>query len=99
MPIPHHEAPERIDPPQYVAFRHSAGDSVLTVIASIELRDVLGHQCGHWYSEVTPEGEYRDVPVDAERYAIDGSIAQDLIELIRNGESLPPRFVRLLPAA
>ena len=69
---------ERIDPPQYVAFRKSDGGSTLTV-------------------EVTPNGHFRDVPVDADRYAIDESVATDLIHLIRNGQSLPRRLVRLLP--
>jgi hypothetical protein len=88
---------ERIDPPQYVAFRKAEGDSTLAVIASLEARDVVGHQLGHWFSERTPDGDFRDIPVDAARYGIDGSIAQDLIALIRNGQSLPKRVVRMLP--
>jgi hypothetical protein len=31
-----------------------------------------------------------------ESYGIDESIAEDLIDLIRNGHPLPPRIVRLL---
>jgi hypothetical protein len=58
---------------------------------------MVGHHLGYWFSEVTPNGLLRDVPVDAERYSIDESIAEDLIDLIRNGQSLPPRIVRLIP--
>jgi hypothetical protein len=88
---------ERIDPPRYVAFREASGESTLTVVARLEARDLVGHHLGYWFSEVTPNGLLRDVPVDAERYSIDESIAEDLIDLIRNGESLPPRIVRLIP--
>ena len=88
---------ERIDPPRYVAFRKLSGSSTLAVIASLEARDTVGHQLGRWFSELTPDGDFRDVPVDAENYGIDESIAEDLIDLIRNGQALPPRIVRLLP--
>ena len=88
---------ERIDPPQYVAFRKAEGGSTLTVIARLEARDMVGHHLGHWFSELTPNGHFRDVPVDADRYAIDESVATDLIALIRDGQSLPRRVVRLLP--
>lgn len=88
---------ERIDPPQYVAFRKAFGGATLTVIASLEARDTVGHQLGHWFSELTPNGDFADVPVDAETYGIDESVAEDLIDLIRNGQSLPHRIVRLLP--
>ena len=72
---------ERIDPPRYVAFRKAQGDSTLAVIASLELRDSVGHQLGRWFSELTPNGDFRDVPVDAESYGINESIAEDLIDL------------------
>jgi len=88
---------ERIDPPQYVAFRKANGSSTLVVIASLEARDSVGHQLGRWFSELTPNGDFADVPVDAESYGIDESIAEDLIDLIRNGQPLPHRIVRLLP--
>jgi hypothetical protein len=87
----------RIDPPEYVAFRKADGDSTLAVIARLEARDMDGHQLGHWFSARTPNGDFRDVPVDPERYGIDGSVAKDLIQLIRNGESLPNRLIRMLP--
>jgi hypothetical protein len=86
-----------IDPPRYVAFRKANGDSTLAVIASLEARDTVGHQMGRWFSELTPNGDFRDVPVDADSYGIDDSVAEDLIDLIRNGQPLPPRIVRLLP--
>ena len=88
---------ERIDPPRYVAFRKANGSSTLVVVASLEARDSVGHQLGHWFSELTPNGDFADVPVDAETYGIDESVAEDLIDLIRNGQSLPHRLVRLLP--
>jgi len=88
---------ERIDPPQYVAFRKANGGSTLAVIARLEARDMVGHHLGYWFSALTPNGHFRDVPVDANRYAIDESVATDLIHLIRNGQSLPRRIVRLLP--
>jgi hypothetical protein len=97
MIAPKDGAFERIDPPQYVAFRKADGRSTLTVIARLEARDMMGHHLGHWFSELTPNGQFRDLPVDVDRYAIDESVATDLIDLIRNGQSLPRRIVRLLP--
>ena len=88
---------ERMDPPQYVAFRKTSGGSTLAVIARLEARDMVGHHLGRWFSELTPDGVLRDVPVDADSYGIDESVAVDLINLIRNGQSLPRRIVRLLP--
>ena len=87
----------RIDPPQYVAFRKADGHSTLAVIARLEARDVIGHQFGHWFSTLTPNGDFRDVPVDPERYGIDGSVAQELIQLIRGGQPLPNLLIRMLP--
>src|SRR5688572_6445481 len=43
---------ERIDPPRYVGFRKAQGDSTLAVIASLELRDSVGHQLGRWFSGI-----------------------------------------------
>ena len=86
-----------LDPPEYVAFRKADGDSTLAVIARLEARDVVGHQLGHWFSALTPNGDFRDVPVDAERYGIDASVARDLIELIRSGQPLPNRLIGMLP--
>ena len=87
----------RIDPPQYVAFRKADGGSMLPVIARVEVRDEVGLQLGCWFSPLTPNGDFRHVPVDPERYGIDGSVAQELIELIRTGQPLPHRLVRILP--
>jgi hypothetical protein len=88
---------DRIDPPQYVAFRKVRGTSTLAVIASVEGRDRCGYQLGRWFSERTPHGVFRNVPVDADSYGIDESVAENLIDLIRNGQPLPPRIVRLMP--
>ena len=87
----------RLDPPEYVAFRKVDGDSTLAVIARLEARDVVGHQLGHWFSALTPNGDFRDVPVDTERYGIDESVAQELIQLSRSGQPLPSRLIRMLP--
>ena len=87
----------RINPPRYVAFREANGSSTLTVIARLEARDGAGHHLGCWFSEVAPYGDFRDVPVDADGYGIDESIAVDLIRRLRNGQSLPGRIVELLP--
>ena len=54
---------DRIDPPRYVAFRKAQGGSTLAVVASLELRDSVGYQLGRWFSELTPNGDFRDVPV------------------------------------
>lgn len=88
---------QRVDPPEYVAFRKADGDSTLAVIARLEARDTVGNQLGRWFSALTPNGDFRDVPVDPDRYAIDGSVARELIQLIRNGQPLPSRLIRLLP--
>src|SRR4029450_5731783 len=87
----------RLDPPEYVAFRKADGDSTLAVIACLEARDVVGHQLGHWFSALTPNGDYRDVPVGAEHYGIEESVARDLIQLIRSGQPLPNLLIRMLP--
>ena len=91
------DAFERMDPPQYVAFRKPSGDSTLVVIAKLEARDEVGHHLGYWFSELTPDGDFRDVSIDADSYGIDESVAMDLINLIRNRQPLPRRIVRLLP--
>ena len=97
MPAPEDGKFERIDPPRYVAFRRVRGTSTLAVIASVEGRDRCGYQLGRWFSERTPNGVFRNVPVDADSYGIDESVAANLIDLIRNGQPLPPRIVRLMP--
>ena len=86
-----------LDPPEYVAFRKADGDSTLAVIARLEARDVVGHQLGHWFSALTPNGDFRDVPVDPVRCGIDESVARDLIQLIRDGQPLPNLLIRMLP--
>lgn len=87
----------RINPPRYVAFREANRGSTLVVIARLEARDRVGHHLGCWFSELTPYGDFRRVPVDADGYGIDESIAVDLIRRIRNGQSLPGHIVELLP--
>ena len=41
---------QRVDPPEYVAFRKADGDSTLAVIARLEARDTVGNQLGRWFS-------------------------------------------------
>jgi hypothetical protein len=87
----------RINPPRYVAFQEANGSSTLPVIARLEARNRAGRHLGCWFTELAPYGEFRDVPVDADGYSIDESIALDLIHRIRNGEPLPSHIVELLP--
>jgi len=54
---------ERPKPPQYVAFRTMERWVVLPVIARIESCDG-GRPHGYWFSRFTPEGTFREVPVD-----------------------------------
>ena len=86
---------ERLKPPQYVAFRTMERWVVIPVIARIESRE--GRRLyGHWFSRFTPEGAFREVPVD---HALDLEIDDDaerLIDLIRGGRELPVEFVQRL---
>ena len=57
--------------------------------ARLEARDMVGLQLGHCFSALTPNGDFRDVPVDPERYGIDERVAQ---ELIQTGAQRPAAF-------
>ena len=86
---------ERLKPPQYVAFRIMERWVVIPVVARIETREG-GRLHGYWFSRFTPEGAFREVPVD---YVVDlGSDddAEKLVDLIRGGRELPVEFVQRL---
>jgi hypothetical protein len=86
---------EWLKPPQYVAFRTMERWVVIPVIARIESREG-GRLYGHWFSRFTPEGTFREVPVEpCRRFGKDGD-AETLIDLIRGGRELPVEFVQRL---
>ena len=79
--------------PQYVAFRTMERWVVIPVIARIESREG-GRLYGYWFSRFTPEGTFREVPVD---HVVDlGADGDALIDLIRGGRELPVEFVQRL---
>ena len=68
---------------------------VIPVIARIESREG-GRLYGYRFSRFTPEGAFREVPVE---YVVDlGSDddAEKLVDLIRGGRELPVEFVQRL---
>ena len=86
---------ERSKPPQFVAFRTMERWVVIPVIARIESREG-GRLYGYWFSRFTPEGAFREVPVD---HVVDLGRDDDagkLIDLIRGGRDLPVEFVQRL---
>ena len=86
---------ERPKPPQYVAFRTMERWVVIPVIARIESREG-GRLYGYWFSRFTPEGTFREMPVDpVVDLGADGD-AETLIDLIRGGRELPVEFVQRL---
>ena len=86
---------ERLQPPQYVAFRTVERWVVIPVIARIESRK-NGHVYGYWFSRFTPDGAFREVPVE-QAVALEGADdADELLRLIRGGRELPAEFVQRL---
>ena len=86
---------ERSKPPQYVAFRIMERWAVIPVIARIESRDG-GRPYGYWFCRFTPEGAFREVPVDHVVDLGSDDDAETLIDLIRGGRELPVEFVQRL---
>ena len=86
---------ERLKPPRYVAFRTMERWVVIPVIARIESRDG-GRLYGYWFSRFTPEGAFREVPVDHVVDLGSNDDAGTLIDLIRGGRDLPVEFVQRL---
>jgi hypothetical protein len=87
---------ERIDPPQYSAFRIADGGRTLTVIERREKRDSSGRCWSTWFSERAPSGERVEIDLARPPTGIDESIAREYIELIAQGQPLPADFVRNL---
>ena len=87
---------ERIDPPQYSAFRIADGGRMLTVIERREKRDSRGRCWSTWFSERAPNGERVEIDLSRPATGIDESIARAYIELIAQGQPLPADFVRNL---
>ena len=84
---------ERPKPPQYVAFRTMERWVVLPVIARIESCDGWRPH-GSWFSRFTPEGTFREVPVDHVVDLGNDDDAETLIDLIRGGRELPVELCR-----
>ena len=81
--------------PRYVAFRKKQQGVVVPVIAHIESHRA-GRWWGYWFSKQTPEGLFKEVPVEqAVALESDGE-ADELLRLIRAGRELPAEFVRRL---
>jgi len=85
---------ERLKPPQYVAFQ-TMERWVVPVIARVESREG-GRLYGYWFSRFTPEGAFREVPVDHVVDLGSDDVAGTLIDLIRGGRDLPVEFVQRL---
>jgi hypothetical protein len=85
---------ERLKAPQYVAFQTMERWVVIPVIARVESREG-GRLYGYWFSKFTPEGAFREVPVD---HVVDlgNDDPEKLIDLLRGGRDLPVEFVQRL---
>jgi hypothetical protein len=86
---------ERLKPPQYVAFRTVERWVVIPVIARIESREG-GRLYGYWFSRFTPDGAFREVPVEQAVALESADDADELLRLIRGGRELPAEFVERL---
>jgi hypothetical protein len=84
---------ERLEAPQYVAFRTMERWVVIPVIARIESREG-GPLYGYWFSRFTPEGVFREVAVDHVVDLGSDDDAEKFIDLIRGGRELPVEFVQ-----
>ena len=87
---------EWLKPPQYVAFRTMERWVVIPVIARIESREG-GRPYGYWFSRFTPEGIFREVPLDHVVDLGSDDEAKKLIDLLRGGRDLPVELVQRLP--
>jgi hypothetical protein len=52
-----------------------------------------------WYSELTPNGEFKKVPGSYANWRIADSVARTVIDLIQAGRPVPDAFVAGLPIA
>jgi hypothetical protein len=86
---------EQLPPPRYVAFRTMQNWVVVPVIARIEsVRS--GRVWGCWFSQDTPEGDFKELPVEDVVALESDDDAEELIRLIRGGRELPAEFVQRL---
>ena len=81
--------------PRYVAFRTMQNWVEVAVIARIESHRA-GRWWGYWFSKATPEGLFKEVPVEQAVALESADDADELIRLIRGGRELPAEFVRRL---
>ena len=86
---------EQLPPPRYVAFRTMQNGVVVPVIAHIESHR-SGRVWGYWFSKHTPEGFFKEVPVENVVALESDDDADELIRLIRGGWELPVEFVQRL---
>ena len=81
--------------PRYVAFRKMQNGVVVPVIARIESHRA-GRWWGYWFSKRTPEGLFKEVPVEQAVALESDDEADELMRLIRSGRELPAEFVQRL---
>ena len=85
---------ERLSP-RYVAFRKKQHGVVVPIIALIESHR-NGRWWGYWVSKRSPEGLFKEVPVEQAIALESADDAEGLNRLIRGGRELPAEFVRRL---
>ena len=85
--------------PDYIAFRVPERSGLLTVVAALEPGDRGRFPWAVWYSELTPNGEFRKVPGRYAYWGIENSVARTVIDLIQAGRPAPDAFVAGLPIA
>ena len=85
---------ERLSP-RYVGFRTKQHGVGVPVIALIESHR-SGRWWGYWFSKHTPEGLFKEVPVEQVVALDSADDADELIRLIRGGRELPAEFVQRL---
>ena len=85
---------ERLSP-RYVAFRKKQHGVVIPVIALITSHRA-GRWWGYWFSKATPEGLFKEVPVERVVALESDDDADELLRLIRAGRELPAEFLQRL---
>ena len=68
---------------------------LIPVIARIGSREG-GRLYGYWFSRLTPEGTFREVPVDYVVELGNDDDPENLLDLLRGGRDLPVEFVQRL---
>ena len=79
--------------PRYVAFGKMQNGVIVPVIACIESHRA-GRWWGYWFSKRTPEGLFKEVPVEQAVALESADDADELLRLIRGGRELPAEFVQ-----